>query len=409
MIRSQIATINLAMISLFIAIAIIAYPKEALEASIRGLDIWWKSVFPALLPFFIVAELLINFGVVRFIGVLLEPFMRPLFRVPGIGGFIWAMGMASGNPVGAKLSVRLRQDGQVTQLEGERLVAFTSCANPLFIFGAVSVGFFHNPALGIILASAHYSANIFVGLIMRFYGMNEKANTGQEDVSPSFSIKKAFREMHRTRIKNKKPFGKLLGDAVSGSVQTLLMVGGFIILFSVLNRLLSVMHITDFLGTMIQFVFSLFFLPEPLSIPFISGLFEMTIGSQLVSELVEIPLLQQALVVSFMLAFGGFSIQAQVASILAQSDLRFFPFFIGRIFQGCFASLITLVLWQPLYVERLSHGTDVAPAFQSINGQTLDDWLEFTTNFGPVLTIGTIIVYTLIYAKRHFHPSKFSS
>ena len=83
-------------------------PQAALQASIRGLNIWWEVVFPSLLPFFIIAELLISIGVVKFIGVILEPLMRPLFRVPGIGGFVWAMGMASGF-AGAKLSARLRK------------------------------------------------------------------------------------------------------------------------------------------------------------------------------------------------------------------------------------------------------------------------------------------------------------
>ncbi len=80
-------------------------PQAALQASIRGLNIWWEVVFPSLLPFFIIAELLISIGVVKFIGVILEPLMRPLFRVPGIGGFVWAMGMASGFPAGAKLAL----------------------------------------------------------------------------------------------------------------------------------------------------------------------------------------------------------------------------------------------------------------------------------------------------------------
>lgn len=125
----------------FLAVALISHPKESLKASIKGLHTWWEVVFPSLLPFFIIAELLIGFGVVKFLGVLLEPFMRPIFRVPGIGGFVWAMGMASGNPAGAKFTVRLRNEGNITQIEAERLVAFTSCANPLFIFGAVAVGF----------------------------------------------------------------------------------------------------------------------------------------------------------------------------------------------------------------------------------------------------------------------------
>ncbi len=68
--------------------------------------------------------------------------MRPLFRVPGVGGFVWAMGLASGNPAGAKLTARLRKENKVNRIEAERLVSFTNSANPLFIFGAIAVGFF---------------------------------------------------------------------------------------------------------------------------------------------------------------------------------------------------------------------------------------------------------------------------
>ena len=116
---------------------------------------------------------MIGFGVVKFIGVLLEPFMRPLFSVPGVGGFVWAMGMASGNPAGAKFTARMREEESL-RIEAERLVAFTSCSNPLFIFGAVAVGFFHNIEFGLIFAISHYGANFFVGLLMRFYGKEMK-------------------------------------------------------------------------------------------------------------------------------------------------------------------------------------------------------------------------------------------
>ncbi len=92
--------------------------------------------------FFITAELLIGFGFVKFIGVLCEPIMRPLFNVPGVGSFAWAMGMASGYPTGAKIATRLREEKQLTRIQAERLVSFTNASSPLFIFGAVSVGFF---------------------------------------------------------------------------------------------------------------------------------------------------------------------------------------------------------------------------------------------------------------------------
>src|SRR5699024_6847086 len=113
---------------------------------------WWEVVFPSLLPFFITEELLISFGVVNFIGVLFEPIMRPVFNVPGSGSFAWVMGMASGYPSGAKMSVRLREEIHITQTEAERLLSFTNASSPLFIFGAISVGFFHDAKLGLLIA-----------------------------------------------------------------------------------------------------------------------------------------------------------------------------------------------------------------------------------------------------------------
>ncbi len=102
-----------------------------------------------LIAFFITSEILLGFGVVHFMGELLEPLMKPLFNVPGVGAFVLAMGFASGYPMGAKLTTRLREQNMVTRSEGERLVAFTSTSDPLFLFGAIAVGFFHQVELGV--------------------------------------------------------------------------------------------------------------------------------------------------------------------------------------------------------------------------------------------------------------------
>jgi sporulation integral membrane protein YlbJ len=398
--QSKIKTIFLSITAIILAGSLITFPKESFEASIRGLNMWWEIVFPSLLPFFIVSEMLIGFGVVKFIGVLLEPLMRPLFRVPGVGGFVWAMGMASGFPAGAKLTARLRQEGQLTQIEAERLVSFTNSSNPLFIFGAVAVGFFHNPHLGVILALAHYLGNICVGIIMRFYG-NETPDKGKEKQG-QFLVRTAFSALHQTRIKDKRPIGKLLGDAVNSSIQTLLMVGGFIILFSVINKLLFLLHITGALAKGIDFIFSTLSFPDMLSLPFISGLFEITLGSDLTSGVQEATLLQQAIITSFILAFSGFSVQAQVASILAQTDIRFKPFFFARILQGIFASIFALLLWKPIYIrfyqtELPSHAIPVS-FFNE--GSWLQSYFQKLMDFGPLITIISLSLYVVLLYSR---------
>jgi sporulation integral membrane protein YlbJ len=327
--------------------------------------------------------------------------MRPLFKVPGVGGFVWAMGMASGYPAGAKLTARLRQEGQLTKTEAERLVSFTNCSNPLFIFGAVSVGFFNNAKLGVILALAHYLGNITVGLLMRFYGRNSK-RPSQEEKKARSSLRAALSALHRTRINDNRPIGKLLGDAVMSSIQTLLMIGGFIILFSVINKLLFHLGITAILAKGIEVVLALFHLPVELSIPFISGLFEITLGSQMTSQVQEATLMHQVVITSFILAFSGFSVQAQVASILAQTDINFKPFFFARIIHGFTASFYAFILWNPIY-ERFYNTEQPSNAIPvgffgdySLFGKMLDGLAAA----GPLITLLALTVYTYVLARR---------
>src|SRR5699024_7505575 len=154
-------------ITTFFTCGLIIFPDQAFEASILGFNMWLEIVFPSLLPFFITAEILIGFGVVKFIGVIFKPIMRAIFNVAVEGYFAWIMGMVSGYPSGAKFSVMLREEEQLTRLEAERLISFTNASSPLFIFGAISVGFLHDARLGILIAISHYLGNALVGVCMR--------------------------------------------------------------------------------------------------------------------------------------------------------------------------------------------------------------------------------------------------
>ncbi|SFB18687.1 sporulation integral membrane protein YlbJ [Lentibacillus halodurans] len=397
--KQKIKTILLSGITAFIAFSLIKYPDQSLEASIRGLNMWWEIVFPSLLPFFITAELLIGFGFVKFIGVLCEPIMRPLFNVPGSGSFAWAMGMASGYPTGAKISARLREEGQLTQIEAERLVSFTNASSPLFIFGAVSVGFFYDVKLGVILASSHYIGNAMVGICMRFYGRRAEMNSVKKEKQKA-SIIRAFREMHRTRLNDPRPFGKIVGDAVLNSIQTLVMVGGFIILFSVFTKLIYIAGISPIIASFFQYILHLLTIPADLALPLLSGLFEITLGASLISQEEAANLMEKVIVVSFILGFNGLSVQAQVASIIAPTDIRFAPYFFARILHGVFAAVLTVFFYTPLYLNRTSFDFKGVPVSNNVQEES---WLDFLFRFaeiGPVITFAALLTAMLILLRR---------
>ncbi len=385
-ISQYFSTFSFGFIAVLLSIAIVTYPDTAFNASLRGLRIWWEIVFPALLPFFIAAEILLAFGVVHFMGVLLEPLMRPLFNVPGVGAFVMAMGFASGYPMGAKLTTRLREQNLITRSEGERLVSFTSTSDPLFLFGAIAVGFFHNVKLGAFLAIVHYLSSIIVGFIMSFHERKRESEFKKIAQKENGNIIiRAFKAMYNAKISDNRKLGKILGDAVMSSMYTLSMIGGFIMFFSVVLALISEANFNIILANIFGAVLNLIGISKELGGSLVFGLFEVTNGAKAVSETVgNIPIVYKLAVVSAISAWGGISVQAQIAAILQKTDIRFSPFLFARIIHSMIAFLIALYAWQPF-----------------VNSKTVESLPTFMTNV-PANT--SIISYSssFIYLGQHF-------
>jgi sporulation integral membrane protein YlbJ len=341
--HSRLLAYFMAFGAVFITISMVNYPKEAFDSAIMGLNLWWSVVFPALLPFFILSELLMGLGVVHFIGVLLEPLMRPIFNVPGVGAFALSMGLASGYPMDAVITCKFRKNQLCTAVEAERLLSFTNTADPLFMFGAVAVGMFGMPELGAIIALAHYLSSFLVGIIFRFHG-RDRDNYNNETKIPSGNILlRAFRALYSAKQEDKRSIGQLLGDSVKNSMNTILLIGGFIILFSVFLRILSVIGITNLLTTTFAALLGLIGFTTNLAPALVSGLFEIDLGTLAASQ-ADGSLLEKTVVASIIIAWSGLSVHGQVASIVIESGIRMVPYMVGRVLHAMLAAIITVIL-----------------------------------------------------------------
>ncbi|NGQ93877.1 sporulation integral membrane protein YlbJ [Brevibacillus sp. SYP-B805] len=389
--RSPLLTLLLALFSIGLVITLVSHPEISFRAAIKGLDIWWEVVFPALLPFIVVSEILMGVGVVHFVGVLLEPLMRPLFNVPGTGGFVLTMGFSSGYPVAAKLTTRLRENGSLTRAEGERLVSFATTGDPLFVIGAVAVGFFHSEELGFVLAVTHYLSALLLGIVYRFHAAFDPSSKKLPNNQLPLAIR-ALQAMHRARIRDGRPFGKLMGEAVQSALQMQLMIGGFLVVFSVVIQLLSAIHVTRFLSGALSVLLGPLGLPTAFAKALVAGTFEVTLGAQAVSEMPnDIPLIWKAAIASALVSWGGFSVHAQVASILSQTDIRVTPYLFARALHAVLALLSTFVLWQPL--TMLAAGiTDSVPVFsaQELASPTAHWWHLFGQSWITALGLGAL-------------------
>ncbi|NLY92122.1 MAG: sporulation integral membrane protein YlbJ [Firmicutes bacterium] len=372
-----------------LTLSLAIYPKEGLTAAKEGLAIFGEVVLPSLLPFFILSEVLLGLGVVHFIGVFLEPLMRPVFNVPGVGAFALSMGLAAGYPMDAVITAKFRRLKLCSKTEGERLLAFTNTADPLFMFGAVAVGMFGDPELGVTIAIAHYLAAFSVGFIFRFYGREERLSTVETRKEGNI-IQRALQEMLKARQEDNRPFGQLMADAVKDSISTLLMIGGFIVLFAVLCQVLEELRILRYLLPGIEGVLKIVGLDPALGTAVVKGFFEIDIGTMEAAKTATAALGDRLIIASAVIAWSGLSVLGQVMSVIHGTDLRVRPFIIARLLHAVIAGAYTYLL---LGTVRIAGGT--VPAVRRMTGGLFQRWSLALTQLlvitGLLLAAGFIL------------------
>lgn len=343
---------------MFVGGLALGMPNIALEASIRGVQVWWDVLFPALFPFFVLSELLLGFGVVHFAGTLLDPLMRPLFRLPGIGGFVVAMGFVSGYPVGARLTSRLMEQKSVTRVQGERLVEITTTSDPIFLIGAVGVGFFGQPQAVPILAIAHYGGAMLLGLLSRGRRDAEAESAGRKSPQKATNragesrLRKSIAAMHQARMADGRPLGVLIQQTIQSSLVLMMVVGGLVVFFSAALDLLVGSGVLRPFQALAAGLLQLVGAPGELASSLMKGTFEVTLGAQAAAQAAagstSLALVDRLAAASFVLSWAGLSVHAQVAGLMSKTGWRYGPFIRTRLLHGVLSTAIVYAVW-PLF------------------------------------------------------------
>lgn len=279
-----------------------------------------------------------NLGFMTLLGTILEPAMRPLFNLPGSGGFILGVSYLSGFPLCAILTARLRKAGLCTKDEGERLISFTSNASPLFMLGAVSVGMYQNPAMGPFIALIHYLSNFLCGVFLKLI-CRVPSGWSQKPVRPK-SLKYMLEISQKESRLQEQGFGCILGETIRNACLTLLAIGGFITLFSVLLGILQATGFFPLLLYILSPLAKLVNIDTSLLQSLLYGIFEMTIGISEASKSLG-SITQQLMVIEAILAWNGLAIQAQIAGMMIGSDLSILPYLYTRFLQVPLAVFLT--------------------------------------------------------------------
>ena len=325
-----------AIVFLLFTMCLLLFSKNNLPAIKNGLTLWATSVVPSLFPFFVATELLLHTTLIPFLGRILNKIMKPLFNISGCGAFGFIMGLISGYPVGAKIASEFRTKNICSKTECERLLSFTNNSGPLFIIGTVGISMFGNTLIGLLLLITHILASICVGIIFRFWKKDESQND-----SLNYVAQKSNSE--QVKVSN---LGKILSESITSSINTILMIGGFIVIFSSVISIFNNSGIFNILSIFLNPVLKLFNIDNSFCIPILTGFLEITNG---IKQIASIPIKSisiNIILTAFFLGFGGISVFLQVFSITSKTDLSIKPYIYGKILQGILASIFTFIAIQ---------------------------------------------------------------
>ena len=297
--------------------ALLLFPADGADAARAGLRLCFQTVLPSLFPFFVLSSLVVSSGAAQFLSRLLAPLMRPLFGLSGSGAGVLALGFLGGYPVGARTAAELFRAGTLSRDEAERLLSFCNNAGPGFILGICGSALFHSARAGLCLWLIHALTAIFSGfLICHIHPINPVHSNMSHSSSNSSSHNGPFHQ-----DSTKKSLLRVFPGAVRESFFAVWAVCGFVVIFAVLLRFLTLV------------------LPWFAESSILRGSVELTNGILSLT-----PDRNGFVACAMLLAWGGWSVHAQTLSVLDESELSPRLYFPGKLLQLLLTLPLALLL-----------------------------------------------------------------
>lgn len=198
-------------------IIMLVSPKAVFTGASEGLLLWFQIILPTLFPFLLITNLLLTTGNMHLISSAFGTVLTRIFHVSSNGSFAVVTGFLCGYPMGAKTAADLTVSGYISKKEGQYLLSFCNNSSPVFILNFVVWKTLGNdtllvPTLIILMLSP---------VIVSFFTRKKYRFQNQKEVHCT-KTSWSFQE---------------IDDCIMDSFETLVKVGGYIILFSVLLSL----------------------------------------------------------------------------------------------------------------------------------------------------------------------------
>ena len=268
--------------------------------------LWFYHLFPTIFIFFTITDILNNYQFPYYISKIIGKKFHKIYSLPPVSSYILILSMTSGFPGNSKIIKDSLEQGIINQYDATKLLTMTHFSNPLFIIYTVGLNILHNKKIGIIILFGHFISNLLIGFLFR----NIYTSTQEVKKNPTKPL----------------PFMTLLKNSIHNSFLILENVLGIILFFSFITTLINnYLHLNPFSNTILN------------------GLLEITKGLSMLENL-SLPIISKAILATFFLSFGGFSIHLQIISILNKYHPNYYIYLLSRILHAAISSLIVLFL-----------------------------------------------------------------
>lgn len=264
-----------------------------------GLELWYESVLPSILPFMIITSLLLQ-------------------QVHGNG--ICYLGLLCGLPVGANLVNQQFSAGEISQTKANILLCSCNITSPMFILGYILNQTFQGQISVFRFLICIYSPILLFAALSFLYQHlksvqhKSKVETNGEATILSSSMQTSGNQAPAT-----------LDCILRHSLKVILMVGLYIMLFCIL----------------IQFLLS--FLPTDSIISrILVSMLEITNGIHQIMQL-TIPWKQKTALIAGLTSFGGVCSILQTRSVITNKGLSMIQYTIVKICLGSLSYLLAYI------------------------------------------------------------------
>ena len=231
----------------------------------QALEQWYETMIPALFPMMLVSSILVDTGFAQKIGKLLNCTLLRFLHISDSGSYCLLTGFLFGFPMGAKTTADMIAKKVLDHKEGNFLLSFINCLGPMYTINLIH-NLFPEPSLRHLLFGV-YGLPLIYGIILKY-------TLYRRDTFALTEPKNLHINIHST-------FWDALYECVPKCCRSILMLGGYMVLFQVSfitleHFLTSINLVTTMCHPLVEITGGFFLLPQNTSLAKI--LFYTTFG-----------------------------------------------------------------------------------------------------------------------------------